>query len=250
MGGRMVITARDLDKMMGIIRPVSDASANPMPESTMTGLHDLIPCDNVSFTRYDSKTQEFDFDQSVGSEDDPVELDSLDEAFWTHYWSSKPCSYPDVTKDLITVTSASDFLSRRQLHSTGMYWDYFRPLGIEREMMLCLPSRPGRVLRLLFFRGAGADFSDRERAMLALLRPHLFAAYQAQAIRQHPRPDLTTRQRQLLHLVADGNTNRQIARRMSITEATVRKHLENIFLRTGARNRTEAVIRALGREER
>jgi DNA-binding NarL/FixJ family response regulator len=117
-------------------------------------------------------------------------------------------------------------------------------------MMLCLPSRPGRVLRLLFFRGAGADFSERERTMLAILRPHVFAAYQAQSSRRRPRPDLTARQRELLRLVAHGKTNRQIARHMGVTEATVRKHLENIFVRLEARNRTEAVMRGLGQEER
>jgi DNA-binding CsgD family transcriptional regulator len=57
--------------------------------------------------------------------------------------------------------------------------------------------------------------------------------------------ELTTRQRQLLDLVADGHTNTQIARRLGITEGTVRKHLENIYRRLGVSSRTAAVTRAL-----
>ncbi|HEV7950584.1 MAG TPA: LuxR C-terminal-related transcriptional regulator, partial [Glaciihabitans sp.] len=110
-------------------------------------------------------------------------------------------------------------------------------------MMLCLPSRPGRVLRLLFWRGPGRDFTERDRGLLALLRPHLYATY-----KRRQRPDdalsaLTPRQIELLRLVAVGYTNGQVARRLSISEATVRKHLENIFKRLQVDSRTAAITR-------
>jgi DNA-binding NarL/FixJ family response regulator len=57
-------------------------------------------------------------------------------------------------------------------------------------------------------------------------------------------PELTTRQRELLDLVADGCTNAQIARRLGIAEGTVRKHLENIYRRLGVSSRTAAITRA------
>jgi DNA-binding NarL/FixJ family response regulator len=56
-------------------------------------------------------------------------------------------------------------------------------------------------------------------------------------------PELTTRQRELLDLVADGCTNAQIARRLGIAEGTVRKHLENIYRSLGVSSRTAAVTR-------
>jgi DNA-binding NarL/FixJ family response regulator len=62
---------------------------------------------------------------------------------------------------------------------------------------------------------------------------------------RHHVPELTTRQRQLLDLLADGHTNAQIARRLGIAEGTVRKHLENIYRRLGVSSRTAAVTRAL-----
>ena len=66
------------------------------------------------------------------------------------------------------------------MHGTGMYRDHFRG-EIEHEMVLCLPAGPGRSMRLIFFRGAGADFSERDRGLLVLLRPHLHEAYRAPA---------------------------------------------------------------------
>jgi len=42
-------------------------------------------------------------------------------------------------------------------------------------------------------------------------------------------PRLTPRQKDLLRLLAAGYTNTQIARRLGISEGTVRTHLENIY---------------------
>ena len=172
-----------------------------------------------------------------GQEDD-------DQAFWAHYWDCDPCSYPDRSGDLRSVTKISDFYSARQWHGTGMYRDHFRG-QVEHEMMVCLPAGPGRSVRLIFFRGAGADFTERDRGLLALLRPHLHEAYRvAERRRRGDTLELTPRQRELLHLVADGYTNAQIGRRLGLSEATVRKHLENIFARLRVTNRTAAVIKA------
>jgi DNA-binding NarL/FixJ family response regulator len=49
-----------------------------------------------------------------------------------------------------------------------------------------------------------------------------------------------------LRLVAAGHTNTQIARRLGISEATVRTHLENIYGRLQVSSRTAAVTRAFG----
>jgi hypothetical protein len=98
---------------------------------------------------------------------------------WSHYWDSLPCSYPDRAGDLRSIVKITDFYSARQWHSTGMYSDIYRPSGLEHELQLCLPEAPGRTagpgraMRILFLRGRGPDFSDRDRALLVLLRPHL-----------------------------------------------------------------------------
>ena len=59
------------------------------------------------------------------------------------------------------------------------------------------------------------------------------------------RPDtLSTRELDVLGLVAEGLSNAQIGRRLLITEATVKRHLQNAYRKLGATSRLDAVNRA------
>jgi DNA-binding NarL/FixJ family response regulator len=57
--------------------------------------------------------------------------------------------------------------------------------------------------------------------------------------------DLTAREREVLGLLVEGSTNREISEQLSIGMATVKYHLTNIFSKLGAKNRVEAVTIAL-----
>ena len=57
--------------------------------------------------------------------------------------------------------------------------------------------------------------------------------------------DLSNRELNVLKQVAAGLSNKQIARRLGISEKTVRNHLSKVFGKLGARNRTEAVMNAM-----
>ncbi len=59
--------------------------------------------------------------------------------------------------------------------------------------------------------------------------------------------ELTFRERQVLDAVFAGQTNKQIAKDLSITERTIALHVSNILGKLGARTRTEAVAIALSR---
>jgi DNA-binding NarL/FixJ family response regulator len=61
---------------------------------------------------------------------------------------------------------------------------------------------------------------------------------------QPPTKLISPRERQILVLVAAAFSNRQIASRLSITEATVKRHLRNAFEKLGAVSRIDAVNRA------
>lgn len=52
--------------------------------------------------------------------------------------------------------------------------------------------------------------------------------------------DLTPRQGEVLDLIAQGRSNREIATALGISDNTVRKHLEHLYARLGVSNRTEA----------
>lgn len=59
-----------------------------------------------------------------------------------------------------------------------------------------------------------------------------------------PTDSLTAREVQVLHLVARGMSNREIADNLELAAGTVKRHLSNIFEKLQVGNRTRAVARA------
>ncbi len=56
---------------------------------------------------------------------------------------------------------------------------------------------------------------------------------------------LSDREKQIAYLVSRGMKNREIANELSISENTVKRHLQSIFNKTGARDRLELAVLAL-----
>jgi DNA-binding CsgD family transcriptional regulator len=54
-------------------------------------------------------------------------------------------------------------------------------------------------------------------------------------------PDLTPREADVLRLIAAGKSNREIARALFVSEATVKTHINRIFAKTGSRDRMQAM---------
>jgi DNA-binding NarL/FixJ family response regulator len=136
--------------------------------------------------------------------------------------------------------------------------------GIEATRAM-LAQRPGTVVVVL------TSFSDRERILAALdagavgyllkdVQPdELARAIQAAAGGQAPldpraarellagrripaAPALTAREEEVLALVAEGMPNKLIARRLEISERTVKGHLTHVFERIGVTDRTQAAL--------
>jgi two-component system nitrate/nitrite response regulator NarL len=55
---------------------------------------------------------------------------------------------------------------------------------------------------------------------------------------------LTERQRQIILVLAEGITNKEIGRRLGLTEATVKVHLHRIYRKLGIANRTVLAVLA------
>ncbi len=250
----LTASEHDLLTLAGIVSDQrSDLPDEGVPLSLLSDLKGQIGCDYVLFQGYDTRRNSYWFAQQVPADNGDPESESgewAEQAFWEHFWNCMPCSYPDRSGDLRSIVQVSDFYSAPEFHSTGMYSDIYRPQGFEHHIGLCLSEKPGldagigRTARLIFIRGPGPAFSERDRALLTLLRPHMQQAFLDAERRRNPVPDLTPRHWELLHLMATGRTNTQIARHLGLSEGTVRTHLENIYARLDVTNRTAAVIRA------
>ena len=57
----------------------------------------------------------------------------------------------------------------------------------------------------------------------------------------HDPDELTPRESDVLRLIAAGKSNREIARALFVSEATVKTHVNRIFAKTGSRDRTQAI---------
>jgi len=74
------------------------------------------------------------------------------------------------------------------------------------------------------------------------LAPKAAQALVAARTQEQSDPELTRREREVLALLADGLPNKLIARRLDISEKTVKAHLTNIFQRIGVSDRTQAAL--------
>ena len=89
----------------------------------------------------------------------------------------------------------------------------------------------------------GASIDEIERAIRAVARGESYidprVASRVVALSRAPR--LSNREREVLRLVANGRSNKEIAGELGVTERTVKFHVTAIFNKLGADNRAQAV---------
>jgi DNA-binding NarL/FixJ family response regulator len=87
-------------------------------------------------------------------------------------------------------------------------------------------------------------YADKDTTPEDMVERILSASSSSQRQRAAP-ADLSGRELDVLNQVATGLANKQIARRLGISEKTVRNHLSRVFNKLHAANRTEAVLNAM-----
>ncbi len=156
-----------------------------------------------------------------------------------------------------TPTSrVSDFITPGRFWDTDVWMRMHGHVNARYPAAVNLGSHGG-VAVFLGVQRTHNDFSDTDIEVLDLVRGPLSAAlafrnaWDTATLRLQrtvtPQSEsLTPREAQVLALVARGWTNRRVAHTLSISERTVRKHLENINDKLGTVNRASAVSRWAG----
>jgi PAS domain S-box-containing protein len=117
----------------------------------------------------------------------------------------------------------------------GQLWDAGRYMG-ERHIVRLNGAR-------LWVQYAGriCEVEGKRLALVVVLRVRL----DDQLVRPRANGHLTNREREVLQLVALGYTSSRIAKRLMIANDTVRTHIRNAMVKTGARTRAQLVAMAL-----
>lgn len=68
------------------------------------------------------------------------------------------------------------------------------------------------------------------------------SAAKAMAKQPNPIDELTSRELEVLNLVAEGLSNKRVALRLGVHEKTIKQHMTHIFAKLGTSNRTEAAM--------
>jgi DNA-binding NarL/FixJ family response regulator len=109
--------------------------------------------------------------------------------------------------------------------------------GVLGYMLKSVPASDlAQVIRL-----AHRGIYQFDPAAIARLRPAVAEAGAKQNAAQRL-SQLTEREREILRLVARGDTNRQIAAQLFISEGTVKNHISNILTRLNLSDRTQAAV--------
>jgi DNA-binding CsgD family transcriptional regulator len=237
------LTGADYRACLEFLRVAGDAEGqDPFPEPVLEELRRLIQCDCVSYGEYTGSAKGRRNVRASPGHLVPVPehvAQAHDELRHENPLLPRPGTVGHAIR-------RSDVMTRRQVRSSRLYQRVDRPLGIEYIMDIWLHDR-GRVIGGFGFDASRRDFSERDCGILDTLAPHLAQIVrraEAQRARTGESPaveGLTPREREVLHLVAAGLTNREIAAALWIAPGTVRKHLDNAFRKLGVRSRAAAV---------
>lgn len=177
-------------------------------------------------------------------------LDDQGVAEWERLLPTHPYAVHLLT-DPSPLPRLTDLVDLRLFERTEVYEVCLGPHGDRYQAGFVLDRAADRLALIALWR-ADRDFTDEEIAPVQLLGSALASSLRVRdnlaalrGLAQGGCPSaapLTRRQTEVVGLVAQGLTNEQVARRLGLSPRTVRKHLEALFARTGARSRTELAV--------
>jgi DNA-binding CsgD family transcriptional regulator len=175
------LTKSDTERVLRFVAEAESLGGNePFTADLLRELGELVEADWVTYCELDRVRKRALL--NVQRQGDTSEPDD-DHLFWTVVVDEHPVCVRH-QQGYVGALKVSDFLSRRELHATRLYDLWFRPVDIEHELNVAIPSPLWHTKTFLFDRQGRRDFTERDRLVLEALLPHLTRLWQAARTRR------------------------------------------------------------------
>jgi two-component system, NarL family, nitrate/nitrite response regulator NarL len=118
--------------------------------------------------------------------------------------------------------------------------------GAEGYLLKTIQSEDLCESILKVYRGESVVSPEMTTKLVAAFRSRAAAVEEAQAPASPALESLSTREREILGLIARGASNKHIARELGIAETTVKIHVQHILRKLGLNSRVQAAVYATG----
>lgn len=243
--------AKDLRAVLELLGATHEtSSAAEFADVLMNGLSRVVQCDLISYNEIDlvgGGTQTY-FEPRLAPQPE------IESAF-ARLIDQHPLVRDYAASRDPSPLRMSDFINLAELRRLDIYHEVFDPLETDHQLAFSLAIESDVVVGIGLNRRR-LDFTDREVASMTLLQPHLTAAFHHAVLRERweaqlQRSDeiatvlanLTPREQEVAVLIGQGQSNRQIARALFISERTAEQHVANVFHKLGVASRVAVAIR-------
>jgi len=244
------LSAADLLTAVDVLNTIGEACAGgaSFAREGVTNLPSLVASELTTLSVCDLDSGH----RSVVS-DRPGAISRREIEVFDHYFYEHPLVREHGRNARAATRRIDDLVPAEEFARTPLFNDYYRAIRIDHAM--AVPIHVDRNLLVSFvFNRSEHGFSDRDCACLEVIRPHLGHLYRLTRALEDARNaadgtaadlPLTAREREVLHWLAGGKTDRDIGEILGISPRTVHKHLQRIYEKLGVETRTAAVMRVL-----
>lgn len=234
-----------------ILYKINTSNKHNFFEIAFSEIEKLIPFDNgTAFTGTNKKKREL---ISSFAYKHPENAKSAEELFNEYEKIFDQDFYQWLyNSDKSSVQRDSMFINEQILENTIIYKKILKEVGVHYAASIILIRNNILLGTLNFFRKKDSlDFSDIDLSILESLMPHIEEKlYQFHDEKNNildlnhhliEEYNLTNREIEILYLVSEGLSNKEIADKLDIEETTIKKHIQNLFIKLKVDNRYKLI---------
>ncbi|MFD1383540.1 response regulator transcription factor [Rhodanobacter aciditrophus] len=203
-------------------------------ESVLTDLAKLLRCEHACSYILDPQSQHFikGINENISEDAQKIYTD--------HYQFHDPITFKMRALGCSTVEEVIDY---KDYYRTDYYNDVMKKDGLKYGINLYLFDEGRDIGDFRLWRGKNQEnFDSREKGLLRILEPYLKRSILKNENNIQLINTLTSRERDVVELIAKGFTDREIGQYLNIGFSTVRTHLNKSLQKLGCANRAELAV--------